>query len=175
LGTDPDRLTLVWSSATGLVERRSCFALKPRWSFLIVTAGLALGGLFYFSPCIELSTERDGVLCVYPVGEGDAVVLSHVNSIYDAPVEEILRVKGGSFELEDVRTPSYGVKEYYGIAEGITRRRWTEFTFHNSSGRSFSLKIGGRPVREVETHRDQPITVRLGRFYPIRLLFMRFY
>jgi hypothetical protein len=148
--------------------------MKSGWAFLIITAGLALGGLFYSSGCIELSTQENGVIAVYPVSEGDTLILSHVNSIYDAPVEEVLRVKDGSLELEDVRTLSYGVKEYYGIAEGITRRRWKEFIFHNSSGRGFSLKIGGRPVREVETHRDQAITVQLGRFYPVRLLLMRF-
>ncbi|MDD5205630.1 MAG: hypothetical protein PHS17_09420 [Desulfobacterales bacterium] len=143
--------------------------MKTAW--IAVIAGVILAGELYSLQSLEVSTEKNGVIAVHLVQEGETLTLFHVNSIYDAPVEEILRVKNGSLELEEVRTPSYGVKEYYGIAEGITKRKWKEFTFRNSSDRGFSLKIGGRTVPEVETHRDQPVSLRQVRFYPLRRLF----
>lgn len=149
---------------------------KLTWVAVVVTvASVLTGSLYLFFPCVELSTEDAGVVGLYPVDEGETVILSHVNSIYDSPVQEILAVRDGVFELEEVKTTSYGVKEYYGIAEGIHRRSWKEIRFRNSADRGFSLRIGTRLVKEVGMHRNKTITLRLRRFYPVRHLLSGFH
>ena len=53
-----------------------------------------------------------------PVSSGSVFSLTHLNSIYEAPVEEAFRVDDrGLIWLKALRTDSAAVLEYYGIEE----------------------------------------------------------
>jgi len=58
-----------------------------------------------------------------PVSSGSVFSLTHLNSIYDAPVEEAFRVDDrGLIWLKALRTDSAAVLEYYGLEE--VSREW---------------------------------------------------
>jgi len=58
-----------------------------------------------------------------PVSSGSVFSLTHLNSIYEAPVEEAFRVDDrGLIWLKALRTDSAAVLEYYGIEE--VSREW---------------------------------------------------
>jgi len=58
-----------------------------------------------------------------PVSNGSVFSLTHLNSIYDAPVEEAFRVDDqGLIWLKALRTDSAAVLEYYGLEE--VSREW---------------------------------------------------
>jgi hypothetical protein len=58
-----------------------------------------------------------------PVSNGSVFSLTHLNSIYDAPVEEAFRVDDqGLIWLTALRTDSAAVLEYYGLEE--VSREW---------------------------------------------------
>jgi hypothetical protein len=58
-----------------------------------------------------------------PISSGAVFSLTHLNSIYDAPVEEAFRVDDrGQIWLKALRTESAAVLEYYGLEE--VSREW---------------------------------------------------
>lgn len=120
---------------------------------------MASGGLIPVK-VINVATTDGVVRFVRMVHDGDTIVLSHINSIYDAKVEEVLRVEGLSLHLAEVKTDSYGVKEYYGITEGIKPQSWREIRFYNSGARRFSLTVNGKHLH-IEKFVDSLLVIRL--------------
>ena len=118
------RGSLVWKSTNR--------GKKAGWWLLI--------GAFLFSPAslqaaltlqIVLKDTRQ-IIWERPVSSGSVFSLTHLNSIYDAPVEEAFRVDDrGLIWLKALRTHSAAVLEYYGLEE--VSRGW--ITLSRSVGR----------------------------------------
>ncbi|OPY73547.1 MAG: hypothetical protein A4E64_02540 [Syntrophorhabdus sp. PtaU1.Bin058] len=124
---------------------------------------IASGG-FIPIKVIKVATTDGVVRFARMVHDGDTIVLSHINSIYDAKVEEVLRVEGLSLRLADVKTDSYGVKEYYGITEGIKLQSWREIRLYNSGARHFTLTVNGKRLH-IEKFVDSLLVIRLQKLY----------
>ena len=108
-------------------------------------------------------------LLVERMAQGDTVTLAHINSIYGEPVEEVLKLKRDTLLLDEVRTPSYGVKEYYRITEGIRTIGYKKFRFNNAHN-AFTLAVKGRRVEAVASHPDVSISVQIARRPLVRYL-----
>jgi len=67
---------------------------------------------------VLVGAQSGPILFVEHISKGDNVVLSHTNSMYMERVEEALAFDGSDLTLADVKTDSYGVKEYYRITDG---------------------------------------------------------
>lgn len=95
---------------------------------------------------IVVQGRDKGCTAVVVVREGDTVEIAHVNSIYDAPVTERLRVVGGGLRLEEVRTASAGVREYYGLdlPSRRDRRAWDKLQLQTSGLSVFEVKVNDR-------------------------------
>jgi len=119
--------------------------IKIYITIIILLLLIASGG-FIPVKVIKVTTTDGVVRFVRMVHDGDIIVLSHINSIYDAKVEEVLRVEGLSLRLAEVKTDSYGVKEYYGITERIQPRSWGEIRLYNSGARHFTFTVNGKPL-----------------------------
>jgi hypothetical protein len=125
--------------------------------------------------CIVICTD-DGVARVVKfVENGDTVRLSHINSIYDTEVTEILEVDKDRFRLLDVETTSYGVREYYGITDGVHERSWKKISFYNSKGRQFSLLVNTSKVDILKKYSDAYLSMQIGNFCFIRYLLLLFH
>ncbi|MDW8001902.1 MAG: hypothetical protein RMJ39_04435 [Deltaproteobacteria bacterium] len=98
------------------------------------------------------------------VKDGDTLELSHVNSIYEREVKEVLRVERGYIELSEVITDSYGVKEYYLLDNFETKRGWKVIRLRNTEERNFSLKIKDRSVG-IEKYADMSIEIEIRRAF----------
>jgi hypothetical protein len=124
----------------------------------------ALCSLLFFPVDVILVSAQPGpLLSVERISKGEGVTLSHVNSMYNEPVEEVLTFDSGALVLADVKTASYGVKEYYRITEGIEKRAFKRVTFVNSASGQFQLTIKGRAVEGLARFIDQPITFGVAR------------
>ncbi|MEO0249489.1 MAG: hypothetical protein ABIN58_08105 [candidate division WOR-3 bacterium] len=133
-----------------------------RLSLIILAA--ALCSLFFFPADVLYVSARPGpVLLVERISRGDYVTLSHMNSLYNELVEEVLTFDGRALELAEVKTASYGVKEYYRITEGIERRSFTSVTFMNSASGQFQLTIKGKAVEALARFMDQPVAFGITR------------
>jgi hypothetical protein len=108
-------------------------------------------------------------LLVQRMAQDDTVTLAHINSIYREPVEEVLKLKGDTLLLDEVRTSSYGVKEYYRITEGIRKIGYKQFRFNNAHN-AFTLAVKGRRVEAVASHPDVAISVQIARRPLVRYL-----
>ncbi len=113
--------------------------------------------------CVVVRVHDDRIVFSLSVVDGDAVVMSHNNSIYNAPVEEHLEVQGGYLVLKEVRTNSQGVREYYGIADGMHPARWPAIRVFSTDGRDFSLTIRGVSVEAFKKHRDTRFIIEIIR------------
>jgi len=117
---------------------------------LILTFFSAISFLFLdTAKCLIIKGQQGDILYIQTVRDGDAIKISHINSIYDAGVQEILSVEGNELILKDIKTKSYGVMEYYGITEGLTPRRFASITFRNTKDREFSLHINDKKIEKV--------------------------
>jgi hypothetical protein len=114
--------------------------------------------LFFPVDVIFVGAQSAPLLSVDRISKGDSVTLAHVNSIYNERVEELLSFDGSDLMLADVKTASYGVKEYYRITEGIEKRTFRRVTFMNSASGQFQLLIKGRDVEGLSRFADQRIT-----------------
>lgn len=79
---------------------------------------IAAGGVFLFSKTVTVLSVRNlyhGGPIYFKVTPPERVTLFFVNSIYNAPVEEVFEVRQGAIVLKEVRTPSPAVMEYYGF------------------------------------------------------------
>ena len=95
------------------------------------------------------------------VKDGDLIFLSHINSIYNMKVDEVLRINKSLLELEDVRTKSYGIREYYMITDGFIKRSWNKIRFYNYDKAEFSLNIKDKRVDELEKFRNSYISIEV--------------
>jgi hypothetical protein len=94
-----------------------------------------------------------------PVSSGSVFLLSHLNSIFDAPLEEAFRVDDqGLIWLKAIRTASAAVLEYYGLEE--VSREW--IALNRPIGR-LSLIIS--PLGEM-TFRFENKEIPLSRLLP---------
>lgn len=130
---------------------------------MVYLVGIALIGALLFVPSASLVIYDSGgrQLERASITDGSQVIISHINSIYDARVEEFLELKGGALELVDVKTSSYGVHEYYRTTEGITKNRWTEIILINSSDRNFTIAVDNRRLSSIEENRNMAIRLRI--------------
>lgn len=101
------------------------------------------------------------ILYLKKIKNKDEVIISHINSIYDARVDEVLMINGETFLLKEIKTPSFGVKEYYNITNGFTPRVFTSITFRNTKDREFSIRINEKKVEIIEKSLDMPLTLRI--------------
>lgn len=124
----------------------------------------ALCSLLFFPVDVIFVTGHPGpILSVERISKGDGVILAHVNSMYNEAVEEVLTFDGREMMLTDVRTPSYAVKEYYRITDGLARRSWRSVTFMNSASGQFQLTVKEKAVEGLARFVDQPITFGITR------------
>ena len=119
--------------------------------------------LFFPVDVLIVGAQSAPLLSVDRISKGDSVTLTHVNSMYNEPVEEVLTFDGSDFMLADVKTASYGVKEYYRITEGIEKRAFRRVTFINSASGQFQLTIKGKTVEGLARFVDQSITFGITR------------
>lgn len=125
--------------------------------FFLVFASFT--AIVLFLPIKTLVIDVDGrVVFVSMIKNGDTVSLSHINSIYNQEVDEILKIDGNNFLLSDIITKSYGIKEYYGITENITHRKFKQIKFFNGKDRNFTLKIDTRKVEMINRYKEQELT-----------------
>jgi hypothetical protein len=111
--------------------------------------------------CILIQTDDGEVVHVTSVRNGDSLVISHINSIYDAPVEEHLEVDENQFALTRVVTDSQGVLEYYGIADTTPRGKWSVIRIFSTEGRNFAFTIKGIPVDTLKERRHSHFNVHM--------------
>lgn len=95
------------------------------------------------------------------ISDNTIVSISHINSIYNANVEETFKINGKYFELIDVVSDSYGVKEYYGITEGVIKRKLNNIVFFNGLDRNFVLRLNNKEVREINKYKEKEITLQI--------------
>lgn len=126
-------------------------------------AGVALIGLALLSPLTSLAIydSRGQELDRVYLTEGSQVVISHINSIYDARVDEFLELREGALELTDVKTSSYAVHEYYRTDDRVTKYRWTEIIIVNSSDREFAIDVDNRRLSSIEKNRNIAVRLRI--------------
>jgi hypothetical protein len=124
--------------------------------------------------CIVIRTDDGVARFVKFVESGDTVRLSHINSIYDAEVTEILEVDKDRFRLLDVETTSYGIREYYGITDGVHERSWKKISFYNSAGRQFSLLVNRSEVGILKKYSDAYLSMEIGSFGFVRYVLLLF-
>jgi hypothetical protein len=144
------------------------------WTIVGVTL---LAGLSVFMcttiRCIVVRTEDNRVVFISAVEDRDTVILSHTNSIYDARVDEHLEVRGDVMVLADVVTDSHGVREYYGIADGIPHRQWSTLRVFSTADRAFCLAVRGVGVNAFQEITDTRYTIELKRLTRFRLALWR--
>lgn len=137
--------------------------VKKTWEKALIVIGVGLV-IFLNQPVnslmIKEATKSD-LITIKKLQEGDIIVLSHINSIYDAEVKEVFKVRKNFFVLKDVDTSSWGVKEYYGIADGIPERRFYKISFRNTSGRNFTLRINRENIEEISRFRDRILLIEV--------------
>lgn len=146
-------------------------------ALLLLTAACFIAAILTVSMlttvrCIVVSTHDGRTIFAAAASDGDDVIISHNNSIYDAPVDEHLEVRGGCFSLTKVVTDSQGVMEYYGIADGNPRGEWPVIRVFSTGERNFSLKIKGIPVDTFKKQKDTHFIIEMKKlpFYRFALL-----
>lgn len=122
--------------------RRTGFAIALFCVIFLCASVLALIDV----RCVVVRTDEEGIVHIASVGNGDRVVISHINSIYDARVDEHLEVRDSQLVLTKVVSDSQGVREYYGIADSAPHGKWSTIRIFNTEGRDFSLMLNGVPV-----------------------------
>jgi hypothetical protein len=127
--------------------------MKYLISFFILLSIIFCLSLFPIK-CVVITNQNGTIIHLRVVKDGNLIFLSHINSIYNMKVDEVLRINKSSLELEDVRTKSYGIREYYMITEGFIKRSWNKIRFYNYDKAEFSLNIKDKRVDELEKFRN---------------------
>lgn len=125
-----------------------------RWTLLLVASLGLFASLAYFKvQALVVRTEKGKIVALKVAKQGDVVEIHHVNSIFDAPVTELLEVRGKELQLAGVYTPSHGVKEYYGIgtAHSAGERRWRKLTFMSTGALRFRVCVNERFLFEGQS------------------------
>ena len=137
--------------------------IPKKLRYAVVVSVIIVSVLFVPVKCFVVRVQDNSLIFIDIAGNDDVVALSHINSIYDERVNEILKVKGFFLQLADVETSSYGIREYYGITEGIQKRQWNRIRFYNSTDRVFSLAINNNDIRLMQ-YRDSYISIEVSRY-----------
>jgi len=154
------------------------FVKKRGEKGLIIITIIGMGGVIFLNqPVSSLmfkEATKSELIAIKKLKEGDILVLSHINSMYNAEVKEVFEVRKGFFVLKGVDTSSWGVKEYYGIADGIPERRFSKIPFRNTIGRNFTLNINGENMEEISKFRDRSLlievkSIRIWEYYWLKL------
>ncbi len=130
---------------------------------MLYIIGVALVGIALLSPLTSLAIYNPGgreLERVY-LTEGSQVVISHINSIYDARVDELLELKDGALELTNVKTASHGVHEYYRTDDRSTKHRFTEISLINSADREFAIVVNKKRLNAIEENKNTAIRIRI--------------
>lgn len=106
------------------------------------------------------------------ISNNTIVSISHINSIYNAKVEEVFKINGKYFELIDVVTDSYGVKEYYGITEGVAKRRLKKVVFFNGQDRNFVVRLNNKEIKKINKFKEKEITLQIEEMPLFKFLFL---
>ena len=120
---------------------------------LLILACLLALGFWKTVLLLEIGTSEFR-LCVHP---GDVVVCTYINSIYDVPVSEKLRVEDGHFKLFHVTTESDAVLAFLGLDRkdgSNVDLEFKEFTVNAASQGRHVLSVHGRDI-PLKTHNDQ--------------------
>ena len=152
-----------------LMHRKALFLLTIPGIILLCLSALLLIDV----RCVLIQTNDGEVVHVTSVRNRDSLVLSHSNSIYDAPVEEHLEVCENQFVLTTGVTDSQGVLEYYGIADTTPRGKWSVIRIFSTEGRSFALTIKGIPVDALKERRHSHFNIHMHDRPLYRFLFWR--
>lgn len=91
------------------------------------------------------------------VHQGDVIVCTYINSIYDVPVSEKLRIEDGHFRLFHVITQSDAVLAFLGLErkdEPNADLEVKEFTVNAASLGHHVLRVHDRDI-PLRTHSDQ--------------------
>lgn len=123
--------------------------------------------------CIVVSANEDRIIYTTVASDGDDVTISHNNSIYDAPVIEHLKVRGGRFSLMEVVTGSQGVMEYYGIADSSPRGEWPRIRVFSTGERNFSLNVNGAPVDAFKKQKNTHFIIEIKKIYLYRFVLLK--
>lgn len=152
-------------------------AIAKKYSLWAILGFALLAALSVFMctavRCIVVRTDDNRIVFISTVADHDAVILSHTNSMYDARVDEHLEVRGDVMVLANVVTDSHGVREYYGIADGIPPRQWSTLRVFSTADRAFRLSVRGDGVDAFRKTTDIRFTIELKRMPRFRLLFLR--
>lgn len=143
-------------------------------TLISLAVGLIILSIIFPLKFVTVSDFRGRPIALFLVREGEIIEISHINSIYDCYVKEVLRVSGKALEVISVETESHGVREYYGISDGFTPRRYEKITFFNSKDREFSLRVKGKEIELWRTV-DQRVTIDVfyGSLVSFLLKFLR--
>jgi hypothetical protein len=123
--------------------------------------------------CIVVRTDDNRIVFISTVADHDAVILSHTNSMYDARVDEHFKIRGDVMVLADVVTDSHGVREYYGIADGLPDRQWSTLRVLGTADRAFGLSVRGVGLGAFKKATDIRFTIELKRMPRFRMLLAR--
>ncbi|MCJ8501324.1 hypothetical protein [Desulfatitalea alkaliphila] len=123
--------------------------------------------------CIVVRAHDGPIVFISSVTDRDAVILSHTNSMYDARVHEHLEIRGDVMVLADVKTESHGVREYYGIADGIPHREWSALRVFSTVDRAFSLTVRGVNVNAFQELKDTHFSIAIKRMPRLRLALLK--
>jgi len=92
-----------------------------------------------------------------PVHQDDVIVCTYINSIYEVPVSEKLRIEDGHFRLFHVTTQSDAVLAFLGLErkdEPNADLELKEFTVNAASLGHHVLRVNDRDI-PLRPHRDQ--------------------
>ena len=140
-------------------------AVRRKRLFVLVSAALA--GLLLFAglakPILVLEISSPPVLV--PMAEGDLVVHTYLQSMYDAAVSERFRIEQRRFHLFHVMTDCEACLAYLGLArkdEPNVDLTFQEFGIPAASIGNHVIRIHGREI-PLDTHegRSGTITVQL--------------
>lgn len=138
---------------------------------LFLCAVLAIALVAVPVPSIVVTAPEGKRLHVARVGSGDTVRVAHTNSIYDEKVEEVLEVRGERLVVTEVKTPSYGVREYYRITDAPPILSLRSFRFYNTITGRFELWIKGKSV-DLNRCREKLVSVEIYRITLFRYLLL---
>ncbi len=116
----------------------ACLLVLGFWKTLLI---LEIG-----TPGLRLSVHQD-----------DVIVCTYINSIYDVPVSEKLRIEDGHFRLFHVMTESDAVLAFLGLErkdEPNTDLEFKEFTVNAASLGHHVLRVHDRDI-PLRSHSDQ--------------------
>lgn len=115
---------------------------------------IAAGGVFLFSKTVTVLSLKnlDHPSSFYiRINPPERVTLFYINSMFDAPVEEVFEVRKGDIVLRAVETESPAVMEYYGFedttpVQSMNRSIGSILSIQTSMGQDQRFRVGERSI-----------------------------